>query len=613
MAGTLGPLATLAVALTTMTGTAAADPRLEGRFGVPFEEPTLAGRETDEDCVADDRGKPVCKPAGATVTILGDGRVLYWGALEGIERNQYSMGELGANGANDSSRLLDVDGPTWETPSPDDGGLHEEPMPLTPLYEQGSGDGALFCSLQTLLADGRVLVPGGTKYYADPGVQGAGHGMTEVEGTRGSRIFDPATARWELSGEMHRERWYPTVVAMPDGDVFVASGTRKVMKPVYTDHPEESGRNVTMTETWDLRTGRWRDNGVRARRSLPLFPRLHLLPDGRVFYNAAGQPFNPMGQAYDELSWMEAAAYDPVRRSWQGLGVPGLDTAAPGFRGATFSLMLPLLPDADGRYRRAEFLTGGGTLLPSPGTHLPTAATTITSVGPAGLETRQVGDMTRPRWYSSAVLLPTGEVAAFSGSDRDEVQTPGLGKAIQQAELFDPQSGTWRPLATAPRPRTYHNTAALLPDGRVLIGGHAPLSTMYLNTTDVPGAAPNRKDPSFEVFEPPYLFRGARPRVRRAPAKTRPGRSFRVTVRGAARHIRRVVLIRNTSVTHLVDANQRSVVLPVVRRRGSVLTVRMPRQAAVVPPGPYTLFVNRESPDGPVPSRGRALLVQVKR
>ena len=32
--------------------------------------------------------------------------------------------------------------------------------------------------------------------------------------------------------------------------------------------------------------------------------------------------------------------------------------------------------------------------------------------------------------------------------------------------MFDPATGTWTPLAISHNPRTYHNTAALLPDGR---------------------------------------------------------------------------------------------------------------------------------------------------
>ena len=66
------------------------------------------------------------------------------------------------------------------------------------------------------------------------------------------------------------------------------------------------------------------------------------------------------------------------------------------------------------------------------------------------------------------MLLPTGEVMAFSGADIDEVDAPALGRPVREAELFDPVTKSWKVMATATRPRTYHNTATLLPDGRVL-------------------------------------------------------------------------------------------------------------------------------------------------
>ena len=110
---------------------------------------------------------------------------------------------------------------------------------------------------------------------------------------------------------------------------------------------------------------------------------------------------------------------------------------------------------------------------------------------------------------------------AFSGADRDEVATPGLELPVQQAELWNPSTGDWRPVASGHRPRTYHNSAALLPDGRILIGGHAPITTLYLNHISVPGFSPNERDPSFELYSPPYLFRGARPQITSAPVDAR--------------------------------------------------------------------------------------------
>ena len=54
-----------------------------------------------------------------------------------------------------------------------------------------------------------------------------------------------------------------------------------------------------------------RQRAVGRSARLPLFPRMHLLPNGHVFYNANGQSFNPFGQSYDEALWNVAASLRP--------------------------------------------------------------------------------------------------------------------------------------------------------------------------------------------------------------------------------------------------------------------------------------------------------------
>ncbi|MCA1843026.1 MAG: hypothetical protein LC792_07500, partial [Actinobacteria bacterium] len=77
------------------------------------------------------------------------------------------------------------------------------------------------------------------------------------------------------------------------------------------------------------------------------------------------------------------------------------------------------------------------------------------------------------------------------------------------------------------RDRPYHYSATLLADGRVLVGGWSPIGTMFGPHRSVGGPfANNNRDSSFEIFSPPYLFRGPRPTISHAPAGVAWGETF---------------------------------------------------------------------------------------
>jgi hypothetical protein len=638
------------------------DPPQFGQFSNPFAEPGIHGITTDDKCVQNDGGADQdglifdCKPTAVAVSVLPNGNVMYYDGLEGTENVQTSIViEYGSRAINDQSRLLNLNNgnPQWSIPTPEDGGAapasNEAVLPPPLTLGKSYNSGALFCTDVKFLPDGRVLANGGTGYYFEPGVDlgnGVKYGVSELEGLKSTRIYDPATNSWNQVGDMNWGRWYPTTVTLPDGDLFTASGVTKLLKPVYPDRPLDSLTNVKETETFSPLSGKWSYNGAAADRSLPLYPRLSVLPDGKIFYNAAGQSFNPFGQSYDEALWNLAAAYDPQTKTWKELGIPGLDSGSalgdtdlgnpvgdlvgrgipgggsaftiPGFRGSTFSIMLPLKPDAGGGYTKASYLTAGGVLNPpSPGSYFATSDSRITTVDTANgdqMSTHPTGDLAEPRWYPSGVLLPTGQVLAFNGSDRDEVAGPGTEIPIRKTEMFDPATSKWTTLASSHQPRTYHNTAVLLPDGRVLIGGHAPISTLYArNITLLKGVtAPNDgRDPSFEIYSPPYLYWGARPVIHSAPDRIGYDGTIQVTTDTPSADIDSVVLVRNPSLTHLVDADQRNVELKVVSRQGNTLTLAAPPNANVAPPGPYMLFVNKTSSKGLIPSTSKQTFVGI--
>ncbi|GAC1445361.1 MAG: hypothetical protein NVS3B26_13000 [Mycobacteriales bacterium] len=606
------------VPLALPAGAAGGDPSVLGRFSAPFEQPGAK-------CVKDKANRSICKPAGASVAVLPNGKIVYWDALEGMEDVRYNVvAEYGGTAQNDLARVLDLRGakPTWTASDPNPvsnpHGNDNEYLPGVPHNNDAkTNDGDLFCSDQVFLADGRVLDVGGTSYYLEAGLPGQRFGASELEGLKLSRLYNPASNTWSRGGAMKYGRWYPSLVTLPNGGVFVASGVTKLIKPVYPNRPQDSGTNVLQTETYSPRTGTWSYNGDSAKKSLPLFPRLHLLPDGHVYYDAAGQTFNPDGQSYDEALWNMASSYDPAKKSWTDLGMPKLGPVLQGFRGSAFSQMLTLKPDAKGDYPAAQFLSAGGVFGVSPGTYLATDTTTLNTVtvdgkGGETFASENVGALKTPRWYPTGVTLPTGEVLVFNGASRDEVVNPGSAEPIMTPEMYNPDTKSWTKLADQSHGRTYHNTAVLLPDGRVLVGGHAPIGTGYAFQTDAghkaAGLSNPYRDPSFELFSPPNLFYGPRPVITAANPSVTRGKTLTISTPDAA-DIATVTIVRNTAITHLVDGDQRVVELPIMKRGRNSVTVDVTGNAAVLPDGPYNLFLNRRYAKGLTPSVGRQVFV----
>ena len=205
----------------------------------------------------------------------------------------------------------------------------------------------------------------------------------------------------------------------------------------------------------------------------------------------------------------------------------------------------------------------------------------------------------------------------MGGAGTSETAAPGAGLPARTAELFDPTTEQWSPMAAANRDHTYGQSAVLLPDGRVLLGGHAPPAAPGPEpAAPAPGAPepalgeglPQRaRDASFEIFSPYHLFRGPRPTIRHAPAGVAWGTAFEVATHQAL-SIESVVLSRLSSPAHSADSDARTLRLG-FRRRSNALRVSAPPDGAVAPPGWYYLFVNREGPHGPVPSMARIVHV----
>ena len=605
---------------------AAGSPPAPNTFSAPFGEP-------GPNCPQDSATFPMlpsapsstpCKPAAVNLMYLPNGKVLYWNGLEGMENVQANtVAEYGQVATCDQARLMTLTGAggSWTPTTPSDAGCStlnyqgSYLIPGLPFDGVNSDSDALFCSSQVFLYNGDILTSGGTDYYNEPNIPGTNFGVSELEGTKTTRLYDITGNRWYTVGDMNYGRWYPGLVTLPNGNLFIASGVTKLLKPVYPNAPTNSGTNVKQTETFDVATGKWTYNGTSADYSLPLYPRLHLLPDGKVYYDTGGQTFNPDGQSYDEVLWNFPAIYDPASAQWTMIQqMPGLGTTTPGFRGSGFSVMLPMSIDPKtGAYDTASFLSGGGVAGVTPGTYLATNSSEISTVTTSGgadtWSNQATGSLNNARWYSTAVVLPDESVMAFSGATADEVVAPGTAMPVKQAERYDPATGTWTAMATATEGRTYHNTGMLLPDGSVLVGGHSPINFMYSREETLPGGFSNNfRDYTFEIYYPPY-WNQPRPEITSLSDEVlQYGHTFSITTHDSTR-IKKVLLVRNPAITHLVDADQRTVELPFTQT-GDDLHVQMPSNPAVLPPGPYYLFIDSGSSQGLVPSTAAQLFVQ---
>jgi hypothetical protein len=85
--------------------------------------------------------------------------------------------------------------------------------------EVGDPPANTFCTGHSQLADGRILVSGGTEYG-------------EV-GISQSTIFDPATRTWDAQDYMSERRWYPTSTTLPDGRALISSGSMFGMMSMF--------------------------------------------------------------------------------------------------------------------------------------------------------------------------------------------------------------------------------------------------------------------------------------------------------------------------------------------------------------------------------------------
>jgi galactose oxidase len=398
----------------------------------------------------------------------------------------------------------------------------------------------MFCEGLAVLADGRVLINGGSN-------------------DRATTIYNPMTNKWTIGPLMNIPRAYNADTTLSNGKVLTLGGSW------YDSAGDKNGEIFTPNGT----TGSWRTlPGVLASKILTRDP--------AGVYRA------------DNHAWLFAEANGTVfqagpsrQMNWITTSGNGTITGA-GRRGSS--------PDAmNGNavmYTVGKILAlGGATAYQDVGSDIDVQATRSAYVvningGPTKkVIVRRVSDMAYQRSFGNSVVLPNGDVLVVGGQQHPQTFTD-TGAAFSP-ELWNPSTAKFTIMAPEAIPRTYHSVAVLLPDGRVFSGGGGLCAA---------GCTTNH--PDGQIYSPPYLFNVSgtlrkRPVIRTAPAKAKTGTTITIKTSSATPSF---ALIRMAAVTHSVDNDQRRIPLAPVAHHGDTYELRLPASAGVLLPGNYMLF-----------------------
>jgi hypothetical protein len=469
-----------------------------------------------------------------TATLLPDGKVLVTGgedadgALPSAELYDPNMGTWRPTGAMATARFghtetLLGDG-TVLVAGGERAGLT---LASAELYDPVTGTwrptGAMATArashTATRLSDGRILVTGGTS--------STGTYVASAE------VYDPLEGTWSPAGSLTAARDRHTATRLPDGKVLVVGGfntggelaTAEVYEPGLGWSPAGSLTTARSSHTATvlsdgkvLITGGYGGGGPLV--SVEVYEpgagwspagalitprRLHtatLLPTGKVLVTGGHGPSGSLvsTEVYDPNTkvWSPTGALATARASHTatrlasgrtlvigGTSAPGSFLASAEVYGTTgtSSLMAPL---TEARTDFMAVLLPGGQVLVVGGSNSNSPLSSAEIYEPSTSEWKPTSGLGMARSSATATLLLTGEVlvAGGKGPGGAGLRALATNMALQSAELFNPESRTWRPTGSLLTPRHAHS-AILLSSGKVLITGGLDEKDTVLSTAEL--------------------------------------------------------------------------------------------------------------------------------
>lgn len=320
-----------------------------------------------------------------------------------------------------------------------------------------------FCAGGAFLANGTLLAVGGNGNlsWLDPTVMDGWRGIRYL--TRSASDNSSNGANWvEPGNQLDTARWYPSVQTLPDGTIFVASGSLNGLDPA-----QHANNNPTY-EILD-------QNGITQGQSILMeilvksqpyymYPFIHLLPDGNlfIFVSKSSEIFN-----FSSNTTIQS--------------LPDLPGEYRTYPNTGTSVLLPL---SSSNNWSAEILICGG------GAYQDLTSPTDASCGritPLSSQNSNSNSNKNPTWELDSlpqgrtmldnILLPDGTILFLNGA---HIGSQGFGLAddpllqVLIYEPFAPFGSRWTTGANSTIPRLYHSIATLLLDGSVLVAGSNP-------------------------------------------------------------------------------------------------------------------------------------------
>jgi hypothetical protein len=263
-----------------------------------------------------------------------------------------------------------------------------------------------------------------------------------------AEVFDPATERFTVTGSMREPRRMHSATLLPDGKVLVAGG------------------GPLVAEIYDPATGTFSETGSLSTRQMG--HTATLLASGKVMI-AGGLV---LGGEAGKVTAAPAELYDPASGEFERLR----EYASPG---TLYRSGGPVWP-------QANLLPDGSVLL--------TGDNPTERFDPEAEQFSLTGEFVDPvfrfgMYWHQSTSLKDGRVLVTGGLD--DMSCAGF----DRAELYDPETGTFRVVGRTSVPRELH-TATLLRDGSVLLagGGSGGCVTPTIATLE-------RYDPATESFK----------------------------------------------------------------------------------------------------------------